>query len=385
MTVHRRVRSRAAKTAAGVSALVLGAGGASVAAVHATAAPAAPAPVAAQSVCLRGTLAFDAADSETAGKPVVTSAARNANWELWGRTSASAAETRLATGLTSWRDGSFSACHSAAKPMAQLRVKFLSSSTATWRVVSDARSLAEYGFHSAQLTGTSGDQNLGTVKVPTDLALAWKTVDTANRLWWKRANPDTPCWTRNEKAGACTPLTFVWKNDGKKGSWYDGGTGYVMLAGLDPRSQHLVLHEAGHFLMGQIYRDKPPYVTNCSPHPMDKRTSATCALWEGFPDALAAHVMGDRRYVYSDGTVLDFDKTQGWENGDQVEGRVAGALLDLWAPGGPDGGTWDRTVEALGKTHPATFRDYFLTARPTTGLPVTGQTRALVNKHTMNY
>ncbi|WP_405452035.1 hypothetical protein [Streptomyces erythrochromogenes] len=58
------------KIAAGVTALAAGA--------------AAPG-----SVCIRGTLAFDAVDSETAGKPLVTSVARNANWELWGRATAS--------------------------------------------------------------------------------------------------------------------------------------------------------------------------------------------------------------------------------------------------------------------------------------------------------
>ncbi|WP_234437821.1 metalloprotease [Streptomyces sp. WM6368] len=338
------------------------------------------------SVCVRGTLAFDAVDSETAGKPLVTSVARNANWELWGRATASGPESRLATGLTSSKDGTFDACHTTARqPMAQLRVKFLSSSTKTWRVVSDAQSLQEYSFFSVTRPGSAAVQNVGTVKVPTDMALAWKTVDTTNKLWWKRANTQTPCWTRNEAAGQCTQLTYVWKNDGKKGSWWDGGTGYVHLAGLDPRSQHLVLHEAGHFFMGRLYKGNAPYVTNCATHPMGRRTSATCALWEGFPDAVAAYAMGDRRYVYSDSSSVDFDKPTGWETGDQVEGRVVGALLDLWAKGGPDGGSWDRTIDAMVTSHPGTFRDYWLTARPEAGLPVTGQARSIIENRTIRY
>ncbi|MFK0238899.1 metalloprotease [Streptomyces vinaceus] len=337
-------------------------------------------------VCVRGTLAFDAVDSETAGKPTVTSFARNANWELWGRTTASGPESRLATGLTSYKDGTFNACHTTdGKPVTQLRVKFLSSSTKTWRVVSDAKTLQEYSFFSASNPGSAAVQNIGTVKVPAEMALAWKTVDATNKLWWKRANTQTPCWTRNESAGQCTALTYVWKNDGKKGSWWDGGTGYVHLAGLDPRSQHLVLHEAGHFFMGRLYQGNAPYVTNCATHPMEKRTSATCALWEGFPDAVAAYAMEDRRYVYSDSSFVDFDKPAGWESGDQVEGRVVGALLDLWAKGGPDGGTWDRTIEAMITSHPGTFRDYWLTARPKAGLPVTGQARTLIENRTIRY
>ncbi|MGW4745671.1 metalloprotease [Streptomyces sp. NPDC004290] len=334
---------------------------------------------------MSGTLAFDATDSETAGKPTVTSVARNANWELWGSTTASGPETRLATGITSYRDGTFHACAPADSPMAQLRVKFLSSSTKTWRVVSDARSLQEYSFYSAARPGTSGAQQVGTVKVPAEMALAWKTVDTTNKLWWSRANTQTPCWTRTEAVGQCTQLTYVWKNDGKKGSWWDGGTGYVMLAGLDPRSQHLVLHEAGHFFLSKLYGRNVPQVTNCNPHPMDRRTSETCAVWEGFPDAVAAYVMGDRRYVFSDGAVTDFDQPNGWQTGDQVEGRVVGAFLDLWARGGPDGGTWDRTVEAMTTSHPGTFRDYWLKARPAAGLPVTGQARSIVEMHTIRY
>ncbi|MFF9007758.1 metalloprotease [Streptomyces goshikiensis] len=379
MALHRRVRSKSVKIVAGVSALVGGvlAGGVAIGSAGAAGAP--------TSVCVRGTLAFDAVDSETAGKPLVTSVARNANWELWGRATASGTETRLATGLTSPQDGTFNACDTTGKPMAALRVKFLSSSTGSWRVVSDAKTRQEYSFFSGSRPGSSSVQNLGTVKVPTDMALAWKVVDTTNKLWWKRGNTQTPCWTRNESAGHCTPLTYVWKNDGKKGSWWDGGTGYVMLAGLDPRSQHLVLHEAGHFFMGRLYRENYPYVTNCSTHPMGKRTSQTCALWEGFPDAVAAYAMGDRRYVYSDSSSVSFDKPTGWEAGDQVEGRVVGALLDLWAKDGPDGGSWDRTIEALITSHPGTFRDYWLTARPAAGLPVTGQARTLIEKNTIRY
>ncbi|MFJ5634700.1 metalloprotease [Streptomyces goshikiensis] len=384
MTLHRRVRSRSVKIVAGVSAVAGGVLAAGLAMGPAGAAGTGSVG-AGGAGCVSGTLAFDATDSETAGKPLVTSAARNANWELWGRATASGPEQRLATGLTSYRDGTFDACAPSGKPMAQLRVKFLSSSTKMWRVVSDAKSQQEYSFFSATRSGSSAGRNLGTVKVPAEMAPAWKTVDTTNKLWWKRGNTQTPCWTRNESAGQCTQLTYVWKNDGKEGSWWDGGTGYVMLAGLDPRSQHLVLHEAGHFFMSKLYGRNYPQVTNCNPHPMEKRTSETCALWEGFPDAIAAYAMGDRRYVYSGSAVLDFDKTEGWQTGDQVEGRVAGALLDLWATGGPDGGTWDRTIDSMITSHPGTFRDYWLGARPAAGLPVSGQARSLIEQRTLRY
>ncbi|MEU8778715.1 metalloprotease [Streptomyces sp. NPDC048606] len=373
------------KITAGVSALAGGvlAAGLAMAPAGATGTAAAGA---GKAGCVSGTLTFDAVDSETKGKPTVTSAARNANWELWGKATASGPETRLAAGLTSHRDGTFSACNTTGKPMAQLRVKFLSSSTKMWRVVSDARTLQEYAFFSAPRPGAAAGQSLGTVKVPADMALAWKAVDTTNKLWWKRGNTRTPCWTRNESAGKCVQLTYVWKNDGGRFvSRWDGGNGYVYLGGLDARSQHLILHEAGHFLMGRLYDGRYPRVTNCNPHPMDKRSSDTCALWEGFPDAVSAYVMGDRRYVHGDSSFVDFDKPKGWQTGDQVEGRVVGALLDLWAKGGPDGGNWDRTIDAIATSRPGTFRDYWLVARPAAGLPVTGQARSIIEKHTIRY
>jgi hypothetical protein len=55
---------------------------------------------------------------------------------------------------------------------------------------------------------------------------------------------------------------------------------------------------------------------------------------EGFAEWLPAVVFNDPTYRWPDGSSLNLENpswdTAGWDDGDTVEGRVAGALIDLW-------------------------------------------------------
>ena len=350
--------------------------------------PTTPAAGAAVPACLTGTLAFDHLDAEAGtAKPVRTQVARNANWELWGRTSSTSASQRLATGITSHIDGTFTACHSGA--LAEAHVLFRSSSTAMWRVIKGKYDNTEYTFQSARRTNVSTTVDLGVVKVPSTMQRAWKVVDTLNLLYWKRANSTSACWTSRQSSGSCDTLTYVWRQDSTDGGYWDyGGTNFVILAGNMPDSKHLILHEAGHWWQWQLYGRAFPRVTGCNPHYIEQSSSTSCAWTEGFADAVAAYVLGDYRYVYDSGVSASFVNdpyTPGWDDGDTVQGRVGSSLLDLWAATGPDGGNWNRTIALMSWNFSQNFREYFVTDRPTASLATTGTPKTIINTHTIYY
>ncbi|WP_410650348.1 hypothetical protein [Amycolatopsis sp. cmx-4-54] len=127
---------------------------------------------------------------------------------------------------------------------------------------------------------------------------------------------------------------------------------------------------------------------NCIPHYVEKRSSESCAWTEGFADAVAAYALGDYRYVRDDGTSVGFENdgpTPGWDDGDTVQGRVGSSLLDLWAPDGPDGGNWNRTIALMTRHFSQDFREYFTEDRPATGLSTTGAAERILAGHTIWY
>ncbi|MCX4670142.1 metalloprotease [Streptomyces sp. NBC_01381] len=345
--------------------------------------------------CLTGTLAYDHRDAEAGpAKPLVTRPARNANWELWGRTSghSDAPGRKLATGITDSGSGRFRACAKEPGTLREAHVRFRSGSTDLWRVVRSRTSQQEYAFDSPSRRDVSADQSLGTVKVPAAMSNAWHITDTLNLLYWKRDNPTSACWTRRQVTGRCDQLTFVWtRREAAEGAGYFdlGGTNRVIAAGDMTDSEHFVLHEAGHWFQWQLYGRDLPDATNCDPHYIEKRSSGTCAWTEGFADATAAYVLGDHRYVDETGaeTSLENDATTpGWDPGDEVQGRVGGSLLDLWAKDGPDGGSWNRTLRLMASEPSADFREYFTVDRPKASPPLstTGSAEAIVGRHTIS-
>ncbi|WP_435603872.1 metalloprotease [Streptomyces sp. bgisy130] len=335
--------------------------------------------------CLTGTLKYTATDAETGTRP--TSVARNVNWELRGQTTAGGAETQLATGITD-ANGNFNACYNGASALPSAYVKFNSSSTKMWRVVTDKSDTAtEYTFNSNTQYNTSGTIGLGDVTVPSEKVYAFKIVDVLNLLYWKRGTSSV-CWTGNQATyNDCDTLTVAWGANNAEGSIFDIRTRKVLLNSNEPDSKHLILHEAGHWLQWQLFDKHDVPVTGCDGHTFNKISSATCAWSEGFADAVAAYTLGDYRYVFKGGSSFDFTNDQntvGWDQGDQVQGRVSSSLLDLWASAG-DGGNWNKTISVMTDYQSDDFHDYFVNDRPNGGLSTTGAAKDFLVKHTINY
>ena len=97
----------------------------------------------------------------------------------------------------------------------------------------------------------------------------------------------------------------------------------------------IILHEYGHHVMCSLYGYLPPSVEN---HFMNLRNDSTTAWTEGWADFFPLAVFGKSTFVLginaTHGVVYDLEGpywySSGWDDGDEVEGRVAGALLDIF-------------------------------------------------------
>ncbi|MFI2610885.1 RICIN domain-containing protein [Kitasatospora sp. NPDC018619] len=376
MTVRLRLPRRAA-------ALATAAFFAAAAAVPLTATAAR----AATPICISGALQYDYRSAEDGtAKPTRTKPLRDAVVELWGaEKSTDTAHALNVVGATSLDDGSYNLCYTptTTTSLSTVWVKVWAASLgAEWRVVDSGR---YYTMELPALSDVTGNRNIGTAKPPAATARAWHVFDTISSLYWKRANPTSWCWTANEPNGHCTTLTVDWWDPGSNGTgWYSPSQNTVFLTGANADSEHLILHEASHFLMHHLFNGPWPDSFTCQSHSIRYDIPAGCAWGEGFATASAAYVLGDSRFVFSDGSSQDFVYGADWGVGDVVEGNVAGSLLDLWRGVDSD---WSGTISALAAQKPLTFSAYFTTARPAANPPLpTGSTAlAKLVPHAIDY
>lgn len=154
-------------------------------------------------------------------------------------------------------------------------------------------------------------------------AAFWATQITWNNL-------PGACW---DMIGPCRAVVIVWKPDSTSGTFYNLGTNTVHLLGADPDSGILVSHEVSHSIMDDVFDDAFPSAPSCNPHSITAASSAGCAWTEGFAEWVPATVFNDPHFRWANGAALNLENptwgTPGWANGATVEGRVAGALIDL--------------------------------------------------------
>ena len=301
--------------------------------------------------CISGTLRYTSPDAESGAGAVETKAARNIDWAL-----VEVGGSEIARGQTSSADGSFRAC---APGGTKRYVKFESSSRSMRTAVVDPTSKAKFTHSTASVEQSSTD--LGSVVVGTARSAAtsraWKIVDTLSSLYDVRYSNSSGCWVE----GNCPDLVFHWSpTPGSGESYFDTQTNVVVLDVDDANSKHTIIHEAAHWLHFNTAPGKFPVVTGCSDHKIETRSSDTCAWTEGFADAAAAYALGDERYVFGDGTSVNINGAgalSGWDDGDQVQGRVGGSLLAIWKS--IDNGSWNSTLRAIRDAAPKNFREYY--------------------------
>ncbi|PNE39459.1 hypothetical protein AOB60_23325 [Streptomyces noursei] len=260
--------------------------------------------------------------------------------------------------------------------------EFQTQAGSMWSVVDGYN--RRYSTTSNALSNVSGNKSLGTVYANSGQSRAWHAFDTLNKLWWDRGSTST-CWTSNERDGRCSPITVQWYPGSQDGTYWTNRDDKVHLADNDPDSGHTTVHEAGHSLMGKLYKGWWPYVTNCSPHYVNRTSSTTCGWTEGFADAVAFHTFKDTVMTWGNGSSMSLANdrtTRGIDWGDACEARVATALVDLWSQ--VDGG-WTKSNTMMSRERQSTFREYFLTDRPAYGLDSGAKARNILYNHTIQY
>ncbi|MDG4536185.1 mycolysin [Streptomyces sp. AV19] len=307
----------------------------------------------------------------------------NANVTLWGRASAGGGTQKLATGLTGNGDGTFNLCYTPTTSVtSRVWAEFQTQAGTMWSVVDGYN--RRYSTTSNALSNVSGNKSLGAVYANSGQSRAWHAFDTLNKLWWDRGST-TNCWTGNQKNGRCTPITIQWYPGSRDGTYWTNRDDKVHLADNDPDSGHTTVHEAGHSLMGKLYNGWWPYVTNCSPHYVNRVSSTTCGWTEGFANAVAFRAFKDTIMTWGNGSSMNLANdrnTRGIDRGDACEARVATALVDLWAQ--VDGG-WTKSNTMMSRERQSTFREYFLTDRPNHGLDSGAKARRILYDHTIQY
>jgi len=153
----------------------------------------------------------------------------------------------------------------------------------------------------------------------TDLIRAWKYI------FFGPGIGSTPVETTGSG-------TVQWKMSSTDGTYYNYG-GNIHLTGADPLSNTVVNHEYGHNVMWNIYGGYFPNNDCISPHYIQKIGGPHCGWTEGWADFFPMAINNDPFYRWASGSTLNLETptwgTPTWDNGEQVEGRVAGALWDI--------------------------------------------------------
>lgn len=176
-----------------------------------------------------------------------------------------------------------------------------------------------------------GTRDIGAREIPNgdSVERAFWIMQDLIRVWLYIWNQTGSSQTPQESAGSAT---VEWSFTGTDGDYYQSG-GNIHLRGNSPLSNTVVGHEYGHNIMYTVYGNWMP-TSNCpSPHFIQRSSNVTCAWTEGWANFLTMAVNNDPVYRWETGGSVNLEiptwGTPGWDNGDAVEGRVAGALWDI--------------------------------------------------------
>ena len=149
--------------------------------------------------------------------------------------------------------------------------------------------------------------------------------DTWRYIWFGTGSSQSP----QETTG---PSTVEWKIDSTHGTHYHHG-GNIHLTGADPLSDTVVAHEYGHNIMYTVYGSWMPTTYCPSPHYINLSSHVNCAWTEGWANFLPLAVNNDPVYRWASGSSINLENptwgSSSWDEGDDVEGHVAGALWDV--------------------------------------------------------
>ncbi|HZM76283.1 MAG TPA: hypothetical protein VFC19_11180 [Candidatus Limnocylindrales bacterium] len=285
--------------------------------------------------CADGTLAHD----ETGGAAGVV--LPNLQVQLWDRDSASA-DDLLDADLTD-AAGGFTVCAS---------IDDLDD-TANDGLDLYVRAVTENGFWRVQDTEPYRFDLPVSNNVPSGTTIhyglskpdsgAFQIFNAMDRFYaWTAAQHVNDCWDALDHKppddySKCRQVVIDWRPDSATQTFYDSALNKVYLNGDDFKWRDAVVRTAAKAVMDDVFDDDFPDTQDCGDGTkIGKQTTQNCAWVNGFADWVATQVFADPVLDFQVGTVVfhenletpDWD-TVGWDRGDAVEGRVAGALLDI--------------------------------------------------------
>lgn len=114
----------------------------------------------------------------------------------------------------------------------------------------------------------------------------------------------------------------------------------IFISHPDRNAPDIVIHELGHQYMynamGSWWWPNVDDMLECLSHGIQGQENPLCAWTEGWADFLPLAVNGDQCFDWNNTPCSGLDLetptwgTAGWDDGDEVEGRVAGSLYDLF-------------------------------------------------------
>lgn len=270
--------------------------------------------------------------------------AANAGAQVWDA-DATGGDDLLASGVTD-ANGAFRFCFGGADEEGGGQDVYVTFGTgnAHW-LIRHHQTRAEFSFRTETVSNVQSGSTVGFgTRMPGNplLMRGVQAFDQVGAAWnWTPGS----CWDALDTV--CRKGLVTWGPDSTDGTWYDLNKDSVYLLPDDPRSAELVLHEFGHAIMDDVYEDAFPSSPKCSPHYIPRTSSRGCAWTEGFATLYEVMVLGQPIFRWADGRTLDVEQptwgTEGWDNGDRVEGRVLGSLIDLYDSNNE--GTYDRCTE----------------------------------------
>ena len=300
--------------------------------------------------CARGTWSYYDAEGDL--QPSI-----NYQVQAWDQDS-STEDDLLATGVTTF-SGTYDLCFDGADGEGggqEVYVKFISSNS-VWRVRNTPAQDDNYVNVTPVESGCDGClYDFGSLIPGNDIHRGMHAFDSANDFWvWI----PHACWDRD---AACRQAIINWTATSVDGTYYSLANNDVHLAADDPNAPHVVVHELSHSTMDDAFDDDYPPFPNCNPHFIQSDSSTGCAWTEGFAEWVPAEVYNDPYFRWPSGSELNLETptwgTSGWDSGDDVEGRVAGSLIDI--TDAANEAYWDRWDESDPGPVWDTFQSYVL-------------------------
>ncbi|UFJ39775.1 hypothetical protein LOK74_17195 [Brevibacillus humidisoli] len=200
--------------------------------------------------------------------------------------------------------------------------------------------------------------SIGTYYIQDDNKRAIWIMHQIDSVYRKLDNYDTSTNVPLRKA------YVEWDISTSRVAYFDGynHTIYLSHDSADNGSS-VVMHEAAHSYMWDVYDSWFPSDSCPKPHYITKASNAECAWKEGWADFLPLVIKNDPYFRFPNGSAIDMENTSSFDLGDTVEGRIAGSLWDMYDSNndGQDTHTYafSNIYEAMYNSRVANFSDYW--------------------------